>query len=374
MPRVRGSRWIKAFIGWTAVGIFGAAQSYLYRRSLTELRLPRFSLWQELSSVWIWALFTPPIMRVAERYPLGRPHLARRFALHGAAALLFSLLDVAGDWPLYHLFGWWRPRALVGWFTAQLFINTFSYFAIAALAHANSYLQLSETRRRRTAELEEQLTRAQLQALEMQLRPHFLFNTLHTVAGLVRTGEAQGAVRMLAGLGDLLRAVLHTDGRAEVTLAEELAFIKRYLSIEQARFGDRLAVRFDIEPAAHAARVPRLVLQPLVENAVLHGLGDRAGMVEIVARVERAALRLAVRDSGDGRAPPRDVPGRVGLANTRARLHKLYGDRHVFTLTRDPGGWTEARLVIPLAEPVTPERRRPAQPEPDADLPRGEGP
>jgi LytS/YehU family sensor histidine kinase len=204
----------------------------------------------------------------------------------------------------------------------------------------------------REAQLETRLAHARLEALKMQLHPHFLFNTLNAVSVLVRKGENRAAVRMIAGLSDLLRLALDRSGAQEVTLEEEMHFLDRYLTIEKIRFGDRLRVSVDVPRDALDARVPNLVLQPLVENAIRHGIAPvpGAGRLDIRADVHGKTLRLRVLDDGAGvdGAPPASAGGGVGLRNTRERLRQLYGDRFRLELLPGRGRGTEAVLEIPL--------------------------
>lgn len=235
------------------------------------------------------------------------------------------------------------------------FIDVFFYFGIMAVEHAARYYRLYVERRVRASELETQLTKSQLHALQMQLRPHFFFNTLNTIAGLIRTNENDAAVRMVAGLGDLLRAVLRSDGTQEVPVQQEIDLIERYLRIEQVRFEDQLQVEVTIAPGAAIALVPNLILQPLVENAVRHGVGTSGASGRVAIHVERRAevLRMEVRNSS-GDAPPKTLNGEggIGLRNTRARLEGLYGAEHLFEFTRSAAG-AVATIEIPFhLEPV----------------------
>jgi two-component system LytT family sensor kinase len=200
------------------------------------------------------------------------------------------------------------------------------------------------------ARLEAQLARAQLEALRVQLHPHFLFNTLNAISMMVRKGETDGAVRMLVGLSDLLRLALASVGKQEVPLRQELDFLERYLALQQVRFSDRLQVKMHISPEALDARVPSLVLQPLAENAVRHGLApqNEAGTLEIGAERSGEDLILSVRDTGVGLPPEAERRGGVGLQNVRARLAVLYPDAHRFTLENHPGGGALATVSIPF--------------------------
>jgi hypothetical protein len=230
------------------------------------------------------------------------------------------------------------------------------YFVLIAGAHAMSYHRRSLERERRALAAEARLTEARLLALQNQLNPHFLFNTLNAVSSLVYSQPAQ-ADEMICALSELLRRVLATSNRREITLAEELDFVDRYLAIQRIRFADRLEVQRDIAPGLGAAAVPTFILQPLVENAIIHGITPRAARGTVTLRVAAAdgRLQLAVSDTGSGRPPPPrrpdgtvDVSERIGLGNTRARLASLYGDDARFTLTPADSGGLCARLDLPL--------------------------
>jgi two-component system LytT family sensor kinase len=200
--------------------------------------------------------------------------------------------------------------------------------------------------------LEGQLALAELKALRMQLQPHFLFNTLHAIGVLIHS-DPKAAHLMLTRLAELLRLSLDTASEPELPLEVELAFVEKYLAIQKARFGDRLTVRYALQPGAMRGLVPTLVMQPLVENALEHGVAPHArlGVIEIAAAREGDALMIRVRDSGDGLAEsaPRTKSG-VGLANTRSRLRQLYGDRSRLTLSNAAGGGFEALLEMPWRE------------------------
>jgi two-component system, LytTR family, sensor kinase len=299
-------------------------------------------------SCWIWALFTPAILWLAERYPFDRTTWPRSAAVHLAAALGTV---VVGAPPTYAISRWLGVPNMVPNVTAQmtgeLFIDLFSYAAIVVLGHALTYSRQSAAERLRTSELEGRLLAARMEALEARMHPHFLFNALNTVSSLVRTGDSKAAVRAVARLGDLLRTLLLDDGQ-EVTVAQEFDFVGRYLELERFRFGERLSTTIEADPAAMEALVPRLVLQPLVENAVRHGIepSSNPGRVEVRACRRGDMLELEVRDSGAGGAtsPPST---RIGLANTRARLQQLYGDRQQLALSTDANG-TVAKVIIPF--------------------------
>ncbi len=200
--------------------------------------------------------------------------------------------------------------------------------------------------------LETELTQAQLEVLRMQLQPHFLFNTLHAISSLMHR-DVELADRMIARLGELLRATLDHAGAAEVSLQSELDFIAPYLEIEQARLGPRLQVRLDIDPETLDAAVPNLLLQPLVENAIRHGIAPQRGpgLIEIVSRRHNGRLQVRVCDTGAGLPNETPLKEGLGLGNTRARLEHLYGDAHVFRIAPAPSGpGVEVTLELPFRE------------------------
>ncbi len=211
-----------------------------------------------------------------------------------------------------------------------------TYLFLVGLAHALAYRRESEARALSSAQLETRLVEAQLQALQRQLHPHFLFNTLNTISGLIHT-DAEAADAMIDRLGDLLRMTLHTSITQEVPLKDELDVLQKYLEIEQTRFGNRLRVNMHIQPETLDAQVPNLLLQPLVENAIRHGIAPNArpGWIEIHASRADDHLTLQIRDSGDGLPPDRlmALNRGVGLENTRARLEHLYPAAFQFTFS-----------------------------------------
>jgi LytS/YehU family sensor histidine kinase len=226
------------------------------------------------------------------------------------------------------------------------------YGAVIGTCYAVDYYRKYREREFLASRLEAQLAQAQLESLRMQLHPHFLFNTLNSIVGLVRDNKSQAAVSMLVGLSDLLRHTLEHSSRQEVELREEINFIKLYLSIQEMRFSDRLRLEFDIDPATAKALVPNLILQPLTENALRHGIGRSAasGLVGVRSAVEDGHLRLTVYDNGAGLPDDWQLKGSagIGLANTVARLQQLYDDDHHFDIRNREGGGVEAVILMPL--------------------------
>jgi two-component system, LytTR family, sensor kinase len=346
---LRKARWSVIVGVWTVVSLFDFVRAYLYSRwshgPLPSLRWMALSL----ASNELWALVTPLLFWVAFRFPVDRTTWRRHFPVHVLAWLATTLLDTAVIGAVEGAFPGRPPSPFAARYASQLLLDGFTYSAVAALAHAARYRDLYLERALRASELEGQLARARLSALEMQLKPHFLFNTLHSVASLVRVQRNDDAVQMIAELGALLRAALERDGAPEVPLEEELSFTSRYLAIQRIRFEDRLRVAMAVEPDVRDALVPHLILQPLVENAVRHAVEESAApvLVEICARADGERLILAVRDSGCGQPDGARRDG-VGLGNTRARLQALYGEQQRLELRAVEPGGAEARLEIPL--------------------------
>lgn len=349
-----------SFLLWSLMGAFIIGQRYLF--SLTAgigYDLPAAAL-AVLPSMWTWALLSPLILQFAHWLPMDRGHLGRNLALHVLLAVGCLAVDAAADVGVA-LFAPIGPKlSPLSRVLSRAFINLYSYAAVLAVGYALDFYALLSQKRLRAAELEKQLVKAQLDALQMQLRPHFLFNSLHTVAGLVRSGQGATAVRLLAGLGELLRKVLKGDGEQLVPLRDELDFIERYLEIERVRFDQRLRTKIVVAAEALDALVPSLIIQPLVENALRHGIESKTGIGEVDVQVarERDRLWIRVRDSSSG--APSDAAGTEGagvaLANTRQRLRHLYGEEHRFDLIATETGGAMAVLAIPF-QLATPKGR-----------------
>jgi LytS/YehU family sensor histidine kinase len=317
---------------------------------------------------YIPALLAPTIMGLATSEQLGRQRWPVQVLVHVVGALAYSVVHTAvmmalraelleqtgvpGDFP-----GWWDFTLVQ--YLKQLDWLLMTYLFLVGLAHALAYRGESEARALNAAQLETRLVEAQLQALQRQLHPHFLFNTLNTISGLIHT-DAVAADTMIDQLGDLLRMTLHTSITQEVPLKDELDVLQKYLEIEQTRFGNRLRVSMHIQPDTLDAQVPNLLLQPLVENAIRHGIAPNArhGWIEIHADRTDGDLTLQIRDSGDGLPPERlmALNRGVGLENTRARLQHLYPSAFQFSFTNlDRGFCVTVRIpfqVEELNEPI----------------------
>ena len=350
----RRARWATILGLWGAIYVFYAARHTYDAYLANEGPSPA---WLRLTAVNVamWAAVTPFMMWMGRRVPLDRDRRPHHVAVHVAALLGIIALDAALQMYM------WRDHGTSGYPAYMLASSAFdaiTYAAAVAISHVKRANALYRERELAQAALDRELTTARLRALEAQLQPHFLFNTLHAVGALVRSARPDDAVRSLATLGGLLRASLAGDDQHELPLDDELALAERYLELQQLRFADRLRVELDIDPAVARARVPRLILQPLLENAVRHGVERSRAAVAITVRARAVAdqLELVVRDDGGDRVAA--APGHgIGLANTRARLAALYGDRHTLSLTATPGGGLAVRILLPLITAPAPAAR-----------------
>jgi len=349
---VEGRRFIPArtlFVIATAFGISSTLQAHwmdklelhphVIQDAIARLLVLNLVYW------YIPALLAPLIMAFALRHPFDRIRWPRQLALHVTAALSYSVVHTTSmmgvralllmGQPLPPDFPGWRNFALLTYLT-QLDWLLMTYLFLIGLAYALAYRRESEARALNTSQLETRLVEAQLQALQRQLHPHFLFNTLNTVSGLIRT-DPDAADTMIDRLGDLLRMTLHKSGIQEVSLKEELDVLGKYVEIERTRFGNRLTVEMRVQPETLDVQVPSLVLQPLVENAIRHGIAPNAGpgWIAVYAQRDNHELVLQVLDNGDGLPPDRLMAMNrgVGLDNTRARLEHLYRDRFEFSFS-----------------------------------------
>ena len=338
------------FAAWTAVAFVTTQLQYLAQPGSGGE--PYLSMVRgALASCWLWALFTPVILWVARVVPIDRSNWPRTIVVHLLASAVVTVVDVTilrAVMPLLtpDLLPTRPPLYIT--FLRQYFLYTLCYFVIVALQHARYYATLSTERDLRAAHLEGQLAAARLSALQGQLRPHFLFNTLNMIAEQVHTDPA-GADAMLTRLGVLLRSSFVETDRERVPLRRELELLESYVAIMQGRFRNRLTFELDIEPATLDALVPRFMLQPLVENAIKHGVEPReeGGRVLVRARRNGDSITLEVRDNGDGLIGT--IREGTGVRNTRERLHHLYGEgRQRFGLVTDPAGGTVASVVVPF--------------------------
>jgi two-component system, LytTR family, sensor kinase len=347
-------RLVAVVVFWTLVGLAFASQFYL-----SSSLLGRPVSWVEatayaLADWYVWAVLSVPIVWLARRLPTEAGQHVRTALLHLGAALVCSFLYVVLRSLVGVGHGWWVDEAVdFGEVFRPLLLKTFPfnlliYGVILSVAHAIDYYRKYHDRTVQALELEKHLAEARLQSLLRQLKPHFLFNTLNGIASLMHS-DVDAAERMLIRLSELLRLTMNHAGRPLAPLRDEMAFIERYLEIERIRFRDRLSVAVAIEPAALDVEVPSLILQPLVENAIRHGMEPHArpGRLELTSRLVGRRIELTVRDNGTGMPATGFTREGIGLNNTRARLAELYGDHHEFSLENHPEGGLIVRMSLP---------------------------
>jgi signal transduction histidine kinase len=333
-----------------------AQQNILYSMSRGYTLPWWISLILQLPLAYLWALATPGILWLGRRFPFDRRSWPLSVALHLVVSLTWVfLLDLVYAW---HAANTLPLRAspvfdrATGLFVSWVLSDGLLYWTVLSVSYAVEHYRRYRERELTASQLETQLAQADLQALKMQLHPHFLFNTLHTIGSLVRTGDRDTAVRVVAGLGDLVRRLLDGAAQQEVPLKQELDFIRSYLDIEQIRFRDRLSVTIHATDDVLDARVPHLLLQPLVENAIRHGIAPYlwAGHLLVVATRMEDRVQLLVRDDGPGyrNGGGAEAQGGIGLANTRARLSKLYGDDYELDVGSVADGGFECRIALPF--------------------------
>lgn len=342
---------------WTFYGLLSAWQAH-YWYSFTKTPMGwNEAIRYEVTYAWLWAAFTPLILWVARRHRIERHHWPRRLLIHvlvmsAIIAITKTVYDAIAMPPTsaFHSFTWERLfRSIEYTFDT----GTLLYWMIVLVEHAIVYYQRYQQGLTCASQLQTQLVQAQLHALKMQLHPHFLFNTLHTIAALVQE-DPELAERTIARLSELLRLFLANSSVHEVPLSEELRILELYLEIERTRFEERFAVHYDVPENLSEAMVPNLVLQPLVENAIRHGVGRNAGPGWITVSAERynGTLVLRVTDNGAGLAEASPVPAHsestgMGLAITRGRLESLYGERQSLVLKGLQTGGAEVRITMP---------------------------
>jgi len=365
-PRVRQRiRFIAGlWLAWTIAGLF-----YITQDSVPRLYRGQPIAWKYvfigwMAGMYVCAALTPAVLWLGNRWPLERRFL--NTGLHLALSVVFSILSTAIEVPVLLWLGVFPaatpPPVLTG---IKIFLSygiqggALRYWAVVVLQAVYRSQKNAKIREReafelrvKTSELAEQLTTAQLSALKMQLQPHFLFNTLGAITVLVQQQKTAEAEAMIARLGDLLRLTLEDVEAQEVPLWRELEFLRLYLSIEQVRFEDRLKVRIDSPPELSDVLVPHMVLQPIVENAVRHGLGqsEEAVTIEVGAASSNGSLALVVSDDGPGLSSAKSGSG-IGLTNTADRLSRLYGDRARLAVEQTAGRGVRVTITLPMRMP-----------------------
>jgi len=356
----RRTRWFWIAALWCAGGLIDASQTVLVMRAEG-----RHASWAPLFvtelAIWLpWTLATPLIIDLARRFPIKRNLKMPSLAVHLAALITLSIVAEAWSAVLQVLFNPWDNRrwpTFVDTFTTALIFQALIFLIAYILIVTATYLIDARERIARhaaeTAQLNEELSKAQLAALRGQLEPHFMYNTLNAIAGLVRNQRGEQAVSMIVGLSEFLRRASQNSLRSQVTLAEEVEYLERYLEIQKVRFGDRLQIIMNIPADLLNAQVPNLLLQPLAENAIKHGIAQRSagGTVHIAGARRDGSLRLSIRNEGP--ELPADweaTPAGVGMGNLRTRLQILYGKESDLRLGRiDPDG-VEVAVTLPFRE------------------------
>jgi two-component sensor histidine kinase len=349
-PRPRAAFWIGYALAWAALGVWQAVNVVIGRHNAGDPVAAWRPFTGELSSAAVLGLLAVLVHRFERAQPLSGPHWPRRLPLHFAAAIAFSLAHTSGMVAIrtliYALAGtsydFGDPWLMVA-YEFQKDLITYAVIVVACVL-----LRAQRLRRERelaVLRLERDLSEARLAQLTAQIEPHFMFNTLNAISNRMHE-DVEAADRMIAAFADLLRAALAESGSATVRVAEDAVWLERYFALMQERFRGRLQTRIDVDPGARNARIPRLLLQPLVENAFQHGLKAGQGSVTVAIRAEGTRLRCTIDDDGAG-CTPGFVPG-VGIDNVRDRLELLHPNDHRFAIAPRAGGGTRVQIELPL--------------------------
>ena len=356
----RSTRWHWIAAIWLAGALFDASQTLLMAHAEGRHHVWLVLFGTELVSWLPWALATPFVIGLARRYPMVGGMSLRTLCIHLAAFVLVSVVAETWSTVLQMIFNPWNNRkwpTFVDTWTTTLTFQVLTFLIVYALILTVTYVvDARESMARQVAEtarLNEELSKSQLAALRRQIEPHFMYNTLNSIAGLVRDHRNDAAVSMIVGLSEFLRRSSEDSHRSQVALGEEVEYLQRYLEIQKVRFGERLQVSVDIPPELLCAQVPNLLLQPLVENAIKHGVARRVagGVIRVAGARHDGALRLTVYN--DGPCIDRDLEATrsgVGLGNLRTRLQILHGDQSELLLRRADDGGAEVVVTLPFLE------------------------
>ncbi len=348
-------KWTLLFLFWSVLGLGFAAQFYL-SRARTEMPISwSVALGRYLADFYVYGLLSIPAILLTRRFPAAGPRWPVAAVVHLAGGAAFSIgwIALRATWEQWRTRADLVPTSFEAAFSQGLALtfifNLMVYGGIVVAHTAVTYYRKFLDRELHAAALETRLTEARLQALQMQLNPHFLFNTLNAIASLMHK-DVDAADRVLVRLSELLRYALDSTDEQEVPLRQELDFLGRYCEIQQTRFGERLVIRHEADPATADALVPNLILQPLVENAIEHGIEPRARAGEVILRSRRegASLILEVQDNGVGLAAGETPREGIGLSNTRARLQQLHGAHQSLELHPASPHGLVVRIRIPF--------------------------
>jgi two-component system LytT family sensor kinase len=359
-PGPKPARWLWIALIWSGIAVFSAVQNVLEMRAE---RIPHSSprVFVTMLFSWlVWVLATPLVLRLGRQYPPVRFKPISTWLIHLGACAITGLVSAAWEASLVDVLNPTLKSPAPGPFRSlwlgMLYDEVLLYLSLYAALLAISYILESKERLIRqqieTARLNEQFSKAQLDALRRQIEPHFLFNTLHAIAGLVRENRNDDAVTMIAGLSEFLRKVVDTSDRHEVPLGEEVQFLQKYLEIQKVRFAERLHLSLDVPEELFTAQVPSLILQPVVENSIKHGIAKEAsgGWIRITAFQSDGRLTLRVYNDGPGL--PTDwesTQSGIGIANLRSRLRAMYGDAFDVSLRNHDAG-VEVLISVPFRE------------------------
>jgi two-component system LytT family sensor kinase len=346
-------RWLILFVGWSIFGWMMGVQSYVLSSRAGHLVPFGLALEREMVYAYMWALLTPYVLALGRRFPFGPKIWIKNGAFHFCMSLAVALFHKF----CYHLVTMFLEATPQHPFSFQRILEQvysyidygmMVYWVLLFMDYSMAYYKASREQALRSARLETLLTHAQLQALKMQIRPHFLFNTLNAISVLIQKNP-ETAREMVLRLSELLRMTLDREHKEEVTLEDEMEFLNRYLQIEKTRFEDRLQVQITIDDAVSHASVPTMILQPLVENAMRHGAAKQreVTMVEIHAERQNGLLLLRVYDNGPG-APDNEIIEGIGFSNIRSRLEQLFGAHHSFNVRNADQGGFQAEITIPF--------------------------
>src|ERR1043166_1247229 len=339
---------------WTIVALFFIAEVFVvyYSENLPIPYAKAFLV--QASACYIWALMTPLVLWLARRYRIDRHNWPQKVLLNFALSVVFTSAVILIHFVIYTLITGRTNKLTLYWAFNFLYPNLdrflLVYWFIFLMSHAWNYYTSYREGELKASRLRTQLAQAQLEALKMQIHPHFLFNTLHSVSALL-SRDTEASRKMISRLGDFLRLTLENGGTSEVSLQQELEFLKSYLEIERIRFKDRLTTTINVDPEVLDVQVPNLILQPILENAMRHAITrTNSGEVEITAAARNGVVRIEVKDNGPGIDEPQSLGKTsrgVGLANTQARLSGLYGSHARFELRNRPSGGLIVMLEIP---------------------------
>ncbi len=355
MTRSLARQWKFVLGGWGVYALYMSAASYFVSLRLGSPVTLLFAAAGDFSYTAVWVLLTPLVLWLVRRFRFEKERWFRIFLVHLAASIAIAILHKGIHGIVFSLYRFITEGKAFSWELQYRQILLFFdygiqiYWIILLLDYVLDYYLRFRENELKASQLETRLAHAQLNALKMQLQPHFLFNTLNAISVLIRK-DPQVARNTLGRLSDLLRFTLENVATQEVPLRAELEYLDRYLNIEKTRFEDRLTIRMNILPESLDAQVPTMILQPLVENAIKHGVTQRRGpaIVEVNAYRTNGALTLQVIDNGKGLPKGGDVLKEgVGLSNTRARLQQLYGPTSSLTLADASQGGVVATVTIP---------------------------